>query len=441
LKVSNWGNYPVVDADFRSFATEDELKALLAPSGEFIARGLGRCYGDSALSSTILSTHRFKRIVAFDDRTGQIICESGVSLEVILETFVPRGWFLPVTPGTKFITVGGAIASDVHGKNHHLAGSISNHILSMDIMLGNGSVETCSKTQNPELFWSTCGGMGLTGIILRATFKLIPIESSFIQQETIKARNIDEIMAIFDESEKFTYSVAWIDCLSSQDSLGRSIMMRGEFARKDDLSSTPNYNNPLQVPNKFKLNVPFHFPGFILNTYSVKGFNFLYYNKAPNGLQKSIVDYDTFFYPLDSINNWNRIYGKRGFTQYQFVLPKEASKEGMKTILRKIALSGQGSFLAVLKLFGWQDDLIAFPREGYTLALDFAITPPLFDLLNELDRVVLDHGGRLYLTKDVRMSAAMFHDGYPNSEKFIRLKNQFDTTNKFQSVQSKRLGI
>ncbi|MBD3267848.1 FAD-binding protein [bacterium] len=425
----------------RSFATQEELIELVRDADELIARGLGRCYGDSALGSTVISTLRFKRILAFDDTTGQITCEAGVSLEELLEVFVPRGWFLPVTPGTKFVTVGGAIASDVHGKNHHLGGSISNHILSMDVLLSNGSVETCSKEQNPELFWSTCGGMGLTGIILRATFKMIRIESSFIRQEMVKARNIDEIMEIFEQSEEYTYSVAWIDCLSSGDRLGRSIMMRGEFANRDDLVATRKYQTPLQMPNKMKLNVPINFPNFVLNTYTVRGFNFLYYNKAPKGLSQSIVDYDTFFYPLDSINNWNRIYGKRGFTQYQCVLPKEASTEGMKSILRKISLSGQGSFLAVLKLFGEQNDLISFPKRGYTLALDFAITPRVFELLDELDSVVLDCGGRLYLTKDVRMSPKMFHEGYPHAEQFIANKKQFDALKKFQSLQSKRLHI
>jgi FAD/FMN-containing dehydrogenase len=441
VNISNWGKYPVVEAQVRSFATEEELRSILARSGEMIARGLGRCYGDSALSDTIISTRRFRRILAFNNITGEITCESGVSLEELLETFVPRGWFLPVTPGTKFITVGGAIASDVHGKNHHVGGSISHHIQSMDVMRSDGTVVTCSKDEEPDLFWSTCGGMGLTGIVLRATFKMIPIESSYIKQETIKARNIDEIMDIFEESESYTYSVAWIDCLAGNESLGRSIMMRGEFAKKDDLVNSRYYARPLKVPKKLKLKVPFNFPGFVLNTFTVKAFNFLYYHKAPKGLSQSIVDYDTFFYPLDSILDWNRIYGRRGFTQYQFVLPKETSKQGMKTILKKISLSGQGSFLAVLKLFGRQNDLISFPKQGYTLALDFAIRPSLFDLLDELDSVVLEHGGRLYLTKDVRMSPAMFHQGYENAETFIRYKNEYDKAGKFQSLQSKRLGI
>ena len=441
MKISNWGNYPVLDATVRTFSTEEEVKQLVTNTSEMIARGLGRCYGDSALSSTIISTEKYRRILAFNPGTGEITCESGVSLEELLEVFVPRGWFLPVTPGTKFITVGGAIASDVHGKNHHVAGSISNHIISMDVMLGDGKVETCSKNKNPDLFWCTCGGMGLSGIILRATFKMVRIGTSYIMQETVKAKNIDEIMDIFEESERYTYSVAWIDCLAKGENIGRSIMMRGEFAKKDDLAGKSKYSEPLIVPKKLKLTVPFNFPGFVLNPYTVKGFNYLYYNKAPKGVAQSIVDYDTFFYPLDSINNWNRIYGKRGFTQYQFVIPKEGSIEGLKTILTKIADSGQGSFLAVLKLFGKQNDLISFPRKGYTLALDFAITPTLFDLLDELDKIVLDYSGRLYLTKDVRMSARMFQEGYQNAEKFIQKKKKFDRNNKFQSLQSKRLGI
>ena len=283
MKISNWGNYPVLDATVRTFSTEEEVKQLVTNTSEMIARGLGRCYGDSALSSTIISTEKYRRILAFNPGTGEITCESGVSLEELLEVFVPRGWFLPVTPGTKFITVGGAIASDVHGKNHHVAGSISNHIISMDVMLGDGKVETCSKNKNPDLFWCTCGGMGLSGIILRATFKMVRIGTSYIMQETVKAKNIDEIMDIFEESERYTYSVAWIDCLAKGENIGRSIMMRGEFAKKDDLAGKSKYSEPLIVPKKLKLTVPFNFPGFVLNPYTVKGFNYLYYNKSPKG--------------------------------------------------------------------------------------------------------------------------------------------------------------
>lgn len=440
MKISNWGNYPVIDAEYKSFYTEAELKTLLKESDECIARGLGRCYGDSALSSTIIGTTHFNHMLSFDEATGLLECEAGVSLEEILDVFVPRGWFLPVTPGTKFVTVGGAIASDVHGKNHHISGSISNQIVSMDVMTSDGKVHTCTQRKNKKLFWATCGGMGLTGVILRASFHLIPVESAYIRQETIKAKNLDAIMDIFEESVDWTYSVAWIDCLASGENQGRSIMMRGEHAKLDELEGEKK-EAPLALPEKRKLNIPFNFPSFALNTWSVKAFNELYYRKAPSEKTEAIIGYDSFFYPLDAIHNWNRIYGQRGFTQYQFVLPKEHSKEGLKRILDVIAASGQGSFLAVLKLFGKQDDLLSFPKEGYTLALDFPITPTLFDLFKELDRLVLEHGGRLYLTKDVRMDAAMMEAGYEKLEEFKKSREELDKRSLFHSLQSKRVGL
>lgn len=406
-----------------------------------IARGLGRCYGDSSLGDNVVSTLRFNRMLAFDGQTGILSCEAGLSLGEILEVFVSRGWFLPVTPGTKFVTVGGAIASDVHGKNHHLAGSFSNHVLFMDVLLASGEIVRCSKKENADLFWATCGGMGLTGIIISASIGLIPITSAYIVQETVKARNLDEIMSLFEESVHWTYSVAWIDCLATGFSQGRSILMRGKHADKENLLSAGQVKTPLLLPNKRTWNVPMFFPNFALNSLSVRTFNMAYFAKAPTEVFRSIIDYDQFFYPLDALHNWNRIYGRRGFTQYQFVLPKESSREGLQRILSGIATSGMGSFLAVLKLFGNQDNLLSFPTEGYTLALDFPITDKLFPFLNGLDSILLDYGGRIYLTKDARMSADVFKKGYKKLDDFLALKKKFDSAKKFQSRQSNRLGI
>lgn len=439
--ITNWGNYPKIEANVVSFSSEKEIHKILSESETIISRGLGRCYGDSALNDKIISTLKYNRILEFNEENGTITCESGVTLEDLLDIFLPKGWFLPVTPGTKYITVGGAIASDVHGKNHHVNGSFSNQIINMDIMVPDGRIINCSKENNEDLFWATCGGMGLTGIILRATFKLIKIESSYIYQESIKAKNLEDIMQIFEESKEFTYSVAWIDCLAGGNKLGRSIMMRGEHATKKDLNKYKITTEMLFANHKPKLTIPINFPNFSLNTLSVKAFNFLYYNKQQKRFQKGLVDYNKFFYPLDSINDWNRIYGSRGFTQYQFVLPKEKSYEGLKKILAKISKSGSCSFLAVLKLFGPQDDLISFPKEGYTLALDFPVNPKSLKLLDELDKIVLEYDGRFYLTKDARMSQETFESGYKYLEKFKSTKQKYDTDNKFQSIQSKRLGI
>jgi decaprenylphospho-beta-D-ribofuranose 2-oxidase len=437
-KIANWGNYPQIDGRLHRVAREADASSALAECPALIARGLGRCYGDSALAKDMLSMPSFNRILEFDAASGRIRCEAGVSIEELLEVFAPRGWFPPVTPGTKFITIGGAIASDVHGKNHHIEGSFCRHVESLRLLRADGSVSECSRSENAELFEASCGGMGLTGVILEASFKLKPVETAYIREETVPARNLDEIMQLFEESAAWTYSVAWIDCLAKGMQLGRSVMMRGEHARKDELSGGRRAE-PLKLPRGLKLNVPIQLPSFTLNKLTVSAFNYAIYHKYRNA--SFISDYNSFFYPLDSIDNWNRIYGRRGFTQYQCVLPRSASHAGMKKILTRISASGMGSFLAVLKLFGPQDDLISFPMEGYTLALDFPISRRLFPLLDELDRIVLDHGGRLYLTKDARMSPQTFAAGYPRATDFKERIRQLDPASKFKSLQSQRLEI
>lgn len=441
-KISDWGNYPVIEAEVNGFESEEQLRTKLQQPGEVIAFGNGRSYGDASLQKNILLTRRFDKFLSFDEATGTLCCQSGVLLSEILDVFVPRGWFLPVTPGTKLITIGGAIAADVHGKNHHVDGSFGQHIKSMDVMRNDGSVMTCSPDENADFFQFTVGGMGLAGIILNATFQLKRIETAYIRGETIRAANLNEIMDCFESSNNWTYSVAWIDCLAKGDAMGRSIMMRGEHALPGELVSLSHRNDPLQSRRGMKLDVPFMLPNFALNKLTMQAFNLAYYNKCRPGTHTSIVDYNRFFYPLDAIDNWNRIYGKRGFTQYQFVIPKEAGREGMHKILKRITDSGLGSFLAVLKLFGEQDSFISFPMAGYTLALDFPISPSAMSLFKELDAMVADYGGRLYLAKDSRMDSDMFEKTYPNADAFrqaVAMLNKGDT--KFASLQSKRIGI
>jgi len=440
-RISNWGNYPKVEVKFHEFEDIDTLRELLTKLQDIIPRGTGRCYGDSALAPQVISTLRYNKFLAFDDKKGVIRCQSGVILADILDVIVPRGWFLPVTPGTKLISVGGAIASDVHGKGQHKAGNFSDHVFEMEVMLGDGTIVKCSKDENANLFWTTCGGMGLTGVILNATIGLIPVETAYIRQEAIKAKNLDHLMDLFEESEDWTYSMAWVDCLTKGKNLGRGYIMRGEHATLADLKTKNQKKNPLILKPIMKLNVPINFPGFTLNGLSVKLFNMLIYYKQPNRLVKSIVTYDTFFYPLDAIYNWNRIYGKRGFTQYQFILPKEVSRAGLTQILEKIAERGMGSFLAVLKLYGKQNGYLPFAMEGYSLALDFPITDGLFEFLEELDEIVLKYGGRLYLTKDVRMNKKMFMRSYPNVDRFIDNIKHINHDSKFRSYQSDRVGI
>lgn len=427
-KVTNWGNFPVVEKEIKSEDSIEKIKDFVRNNNEVIARGNGRCYGDASLSEHIFSTKRLNKFISFDRLNGVIECESGVLLSEILEVIVPQGYFLYVTPGTKFISVGGAIASDVHGKNHHAEGCFSEYLETFSLLNENSEVITCSRTQNEDKFWATIGGMGLTGIILSAKFKLKNIETAYIRQESIKAENLDEIFKLFDESESWTYNVAWIDCLQTGKNIGRSIIMRGEHAFKHELPKKFQ-QNPLRLKQKFIPKVPFYFPDFMLNKWSVKLFNYLYFNKQQKKEVKNFVDYETFFYPLDVVNDWNKIYGKKGFIQYQMVIPKEKGKEGMKKILETIAKSGNGSFLAVLKLFGKENPLAynAFPLEGYTLALDFKVNPKLAKLVADLDEIVEEFSGRIYLTKD-SMSKSSLTNYLQNVQ-----------NPKFVSVQHKRI--
>ncbi len=425
-KVSNWGNYPIVEVEMKSEDSISKIKSFVAERNEVIARGNGRCYGDASLGQHVFSTKRLNKFLAFDRLNGVVECESGVLLSDILDVVVLQGYFLYVTPGTKFVSVGGAIASDVHGKNHHAEGCFSEYVIEINILNEHSQVITCSREENSDLFWATIGGMGLTGIILSAKIKLKNIETAYIRQESIKANNLDEIFQLFDESEDWTYNVAWIDCLQKGNNIGRSILMRGEHALKAEVSKSKG-QNPLRLKPKFSPNVPFYFPGFVLNTFSIKIFNWWYFNKQRAKQVNTFVDYETFFYPLDAIKNWNRIYGKKGFIQYQMVIPKEKGKEGMKRILECIAKSGNGSFLAVLKLFGKDNPQAynSFPQEGYTLALDFKVNSKLKKLIAQLDDIVEEFDGRIYLTKD-SMSKSSLTDYLKNVEnsKFVSLQHQ-----------------
>lgn len=438
-KIANWGNYPVMETEEKTFIFEEQLSEAILHSDNIIARGNGRCYGDASLATHTISTLKYDKVLSFDTEKGIFECQSGLTLDKILEVIVPKGWFLPVTPGTKFITVGGAIASDVHGKNHHVDGCFSHHVLDMDIVLSNGESITCSPHLNTDLFWATCGGMGLTGIITRARFDLKKIESSYIKQKQIKANNLEEVIELFEKYTHYTYSVAWIDCLQKGKHFGRSILMLGEHAKLEDLDENKK-KNPLKLPSKTQITFPFNLPSFVLNQYTIKAFNFLFYGKNLSREINNIISYEPFFYPLDAILHWNRGYGKPGFVQYQFVLPLE-SKKGLVEILNKISDKGLGSFLAVLKIFGKQDDLISFPKEGYTLALDFPVRKGLFEFLDELDKVVLNYGGRIYLSKDARMKSEIFWNGYSNAHKFLDIVKKYNPNFKFNSIQANRLSI
>jgi len=438
-RIANWGNYPAVESDERSFSFTHELQELVQQNNDYIPRGNGRCYGDASLGKQTISTLKYDKVLSFDRQQGVFECQSGLTLDQVLEVIVPAGWFLPVTPGTKFITVGGAVASDIHGKNHHVDGSFSNHVLDMDIILPSSEIVACSPEKNVDLFQATCGGMGLTGIITRVRFGLKKIETSLIRQKQVKAENLEEIIQLFDSYQHYTYSVAWIDCLKKGKNFGRSILLLGEHATIDDLNEKQRAQ-PLRLPSKKQITLPFNFPSWVLNAFTVKAFNFLYYGKNLKKEVNNIVSYEPFFYPLDAVLHWNRMYGKEGFVQYQFVLPLEA-RQGLVDILRRISDEGLGSFLAVLKVFGKQNSLISFPREGYTLALDFPVRKGLFEFLDELDRIVLQYGGRLYMSKDARMKPEILEAGYPGLPQFREIIRKYNPGYTIHSVQSDRLSL
>jgi FAD/FMN-containing dehydrogenase len=432
MGLNSWGRYPIVENKVIKFQSSKQLKKLIHAKQQVIAYGNGRSYGDSALNETIIHLRSHDYFISFDEVEGLLHVQAGVLLAEILEHFVPRGWFLKITPGTKLITLGGAIASDVHGKNHHIAGCFSECVQEFEIMLADGQTITCSKEQTPELFKATCGGMGLTGIILNAKIFLKPINSQFIDQSTIKTKNLRETFAAFEEYKQSPYSVAWIDCLAKEENIGRCLLMTGDFREDGKL----NYHS------SNKLNIPLDFPSMALNNWSVRAFNYLYYAKSRQALTHQRVSIDTFFYPLDAIANWNRIYGKKGFTQYQCILPKASSYEGLKEILKTIADSGKGSFLAVLKLYGKaNDNYLSFPIEGYSLALDFKMEKGILALLDKLDDIVIQYQGRIYLTKDARVSKTSFELGYPLIEKFRQYRKDNGMDKIFQSLQSKRLDL
>ena len=430
-EVANWGLYPTIKANVYEPHSYNEIIHCIKNNESIIARGNGKCYGDASLSKNIISTSNLNKIISFDEQNGIIQCQSGVLLSSILELIVPKGYFLPVTPGTKFISIGGAFASDIHGKNHHIEGVFSDHVT--EIKLINQEAEIIQLSQNEPLFIQTAGGLGLTGVIVEVSLRLKKIETSYIQQTSIKAKNLEEIFQLFEDYKNYTYSVAWIDCLAKGAAMGKSILLLGEHAKREELKNT---NDTLSLHKKAFLNIPFYLPSFTLNSLFIKIFNFLFYAKNISKVQTTTIHYDPYFYPLDKINNWNRIYGKKGFVQYQFVLPKETSYEGVSKILKILAENNLGSFLAVLKLFGksHENRYLEFPIEGYTLAVDIKIDDALWDVLDKLDGIVTELGGKIYLTKDARMLNDSFEKQYPQqipvakkfqSDQIIRLKNMY----------------
>lgn len=416
----SWGRYPKVKRqEVAPIYWRDDSLDLARIDGPVLPYGMGRSYGDSCLNEggTLLDTAALNRFIAFDETHGLLRCEAGVTLADILKLIVPRGWFLPTTPGTKFVTVGGAIANDVHGKNHHNAGTFGSHVTRFELLRSDGERLICSPDENADLFRATIGGLGLTGLILWAEFRVRRVTGPFIAKEQIRFGSIDEFFEISAGSDDgFEYTMAWVDCLATGKHLGRGLFMRG------------NHTWPRHIPRKTAeprslFTLPVQLPAFVLNLATVKAFNSLYYRSQFTKRTLQTVPYDPFFYPLDAIHEWHRLYGPPGFLQYQFVVPYAQDRTAIKHILRQISRSGVVSFLAVLKVFGDvpSPGMLSFPRPGVTLALDFPFRGRrTLRLLDQLDQIVKAHGGVVYPAKDARMSAECFQAFYPQWRDFTR---------------------
>jgi FAD/FMN-containing dehydrogenase len=416
-KFESWGRYPKLNADLVSLSWTSDFPLGQPPATKMLPVGAGRSYGDVCLleNGTLLKTRGMDRLLHFDSQTGVLRCEAGVTLSEILDFAVPRGFFLPVTPGTKYVTVGGAIANDIHGKNHHVAGTFGCHVLRFELVRSDGARFICSPTENFDWFAATVGGMGLTGLISWAEIRLRPIVSRKIQYKGTKFIGIDEFVALSKASTHSEYTVSWIDCVATGKNFARGIFMQGDHAE------TPDALTPSKEP---WLILPVDVPEFALNRFSIGLFNTLYYNKQFGKEKTGFVDYEPFFYPLDSLLQWNRMYGKSGLLQFQCVLPWEADQQmGIVKILKAITASGLASFLAVIKVFGdvSSPGMLSFPAPGITLALDFPIRAEVsFDLLDRLARITQEHGGRMYPAKDARMTAEQFQAFYPQWQAFAR---------------------
>jgi decaprenylphospho-beta-D-ribofuranose 2-oxidase len=448
-RLSGWGRTAWTVADL--FHTNDvhEMQQIIDGSGArgVIARGLGRSYGAAAQNAggsviEITAEGDPSGIDALlNSATGELDVASSVSIDSILRMSVPRGWFVPVTPGTRFVTIGGAIASDVHGKNHHFDGSFGQHVSAITLMLASGEIVELSPQSHPEWFWATVGGMGLTGIILRARVQMLPIESSRVRVETERLTNFDavcEAMSSDGADNDYRYSVCWIDLLATGSSMGRGVLTRGEHASAADVKD----DDVLAYDPRLKVPAPGWVPNGLLNKWSIKAFNEVWYRKAPGARHVSIESIPQFFHPLDGVHQWNRLYGKQGFIQYQFIVPLDRI-DVLRAVIETFSSAGVASFLAVLKRMGAQNLApMSFPTEGWTLTLDMAAgIRGLPELLAKVDNMVLDAGGRHYLAKDSHVSPTAVRRGYARLDEWMQTRDSMDPNGLWRSDLARRLGL
>ncbi|OGQ23321.1 MAG: FAD-linked oxidase [Deltaproteobacteria bacterium RIFCSPLOWO2_02_FULL_44_10] len=413
--LESWGRNPQIQQSSTSLHWRSDIH--FSSEKKMLPYGMGRSYGDVCLheGGLLLKTRGLNRFLEFDAEEGRLICEAGVSFEEILDFAVPRGWFLPVTPGTKYVTVGGAIANDVHGKNHHRAGSFGCHVVRFELLRSDGTHLLCSQTENTDWFRATVGGLGLTGVITWADIRLKKVVSPFIRQETVPFRCVDDFFALSASSNRdFEYTVAWIDCLAKGKNLGRGIFIRGNHAEMNSTKKNPKRKKPTW-------SIPCQMPSFLLNPLTIKVFNGMYYFSQCWRKDSRLVHFDPFFYPLDAVKCWNRLYGHRGFFQYQCVVPPQTAPENIRRLLDKVSHSKQASFLSVLKQFGSlpSPGMMSFPRKGVTLAMDFPNRGiKTSQLLHQLDDIVQKVGGAVYPAKDACMSRTSFAAYYPRWKEF-----------------------
>lgn len=447
VRLTGWGRISPSYAELAEPAGAADAAELLRGREEnrgLIPRGLGRSYNNAAQcdGGLVISTGELNRILELDPETGLVTCEAGVSLEQLMVAGLPKGWFVPVSPGTRQVTVGGAIAADVHGKNHHVAGSFARHVVSFQVILPGGGSRLVTEREDPALFWATAGGMGLTGLIVQATIQLKRVATSRVKVDTIRTADVDETMAVLAEHDtKYGYTVAWSDSLASGRALGRSVITSGDFAEVGDLPPAQQ-EEPFSFRPNARVGVPAAVPPGLMNRYTIGLANEAIYRKAPKHREGELQTIGAFFHPLDGVRNWNRFYGPGGFRQYQYVLPFSAEAAVRKSF-EMVSGARAPSFVTVLKRFGEADQgLLSFPIPGWTLALDFpARTPGLDELLNQLDELVVANGGRVYLAKDSRVSPAMLERMYPRLEEFRKFRAEVDPAGMLSSDLSRRLGL
>ncbi|MDJ0340536.1 FAD-binding oxidoreductase [Streptomyces sp. H10-C2] len=444
--VSGWGRTaPTTAHVLRPRTYEEAAEAIRDCGGRgAIARGLGRAYGDAAQNAggSVLDMTGLDRIHEIDAINGLVVCDAGVSLHRLMQVLLPLGWFVPVSPGTRYVTVGGAIGADIHGKNHHLSGSFTRHVRAIELLTADGETRLVTPEDEPELFWATAGGMGLTGVVLAATIQLLPVETSLMTVDTERATDLDDLMArLTGNDHRYRYSVAWIDLLARGSRTGRAVLTRGDHAPLDALPQrarrAPLDFRPGRLPS-----APRFVPEGLLGRHSVGLFNALWYHKAPRERLGELQKISTFFHPLDGLPDWNRIYGRSGFVQYQFVVGY-GQESALRRIVERISRRGCPSFLAVLKRFGEADPgWLSFPMAGWTLALDIPATMPGLDtFLDLLDDEVATADGRVYLAKDSRLRPELLPGMYPRLDAFRRLRSELDPGGVFTSDLARRLAL